>query len=161
MIILLCFSSWYLNFVCGCRCLSDFTVDHTVKFSGIASDGHTWTLKSHSYTKFDLGQYSWLFLDFTTKISRRKVRVLPQHSPSHNVHVSFLSMSAGLAVTLLLFTTSNRLSTVICFVSTDRSSKKTKIHDAGKTKKDNTGQILFCLTMLYIQKSCLKSVELL
>lgn len=95
MIILLCFSSWYLNFVCGCRCLSDFTVDHTVKFSGIASDGHTWTLKSHSYTKFDLGQYSWLFLDFTTKISRRKVRVLPQHSPSHNVHVSFLSNSVS------------------------------------------------------------------
>lgn len=36
---------------------------------------------------------------------------------------------------LLLFTTSNRLSIVICFVSTDKSSKMREICGAGKTIK--------------------------
>ena len=112
-------------------------------------------------TKFYFGQYSWLFLDFTTKISRRFKFFLNVLLLTVFMFLFFLTPLAGLAVTLLLFTTSNRLSTVICFVSTDKSSKKRKTHGAGKTKKDNIGQILFCLTMLCIQKNCLKSMELL
>lgn len=74
-------------------------------------------------------------MDFTTEIGRTFKFFLSILLPTVFMFLLFLTLSAGLAVTLLLFTTSNRLSTVICFVSTDKSSKKRKIHGAGKTEK--------------------------
>lgn len=112
-------------------------------------------------TKFYFGKYSRLFLDFCIKISRR-LKFFPMILlPTMFMFLFFLAHQ--LFWQLLCFCLPHQTgcpqSSALCQPISLPEKEKIMV-PVKQQKKDNIGQILFCLTMLYIQKSCLKSMEL-